>query len=127
MNTGKKIFFYGILFVGPLMFSHYAASSAQNAVASTYSGNDLLRDCSDRNDVSPFSFCLGYINGIRDGVVFASVGLGAKPSFEISEKAELGQLKDVVTKYLNEHPEDRHLHAAVLVESALVKAFPPQK
>jgi Rap1a immunity proteins len=126
MNTRKKIFFYGILFLGGLLvFSRYAG--AQNPVASTYSGNDLLRDCSDRNDGPSFSFCLGYINGLRDGVVFASVGLGAKPSFEISEKVELGQLKDVVVKYLNEHPEERHSRAAVLVQSALVRAFPRQK
>jgi hypothetical protein len=125
MNTRKNIFFYGILFLGSLMFSHHAC--AQNPVASTYSGNDLLRDCSDRNNVTSFSFCLGYINGLRDGVVFASVGLGAKPSFEISEKVELGQLKDVVVRYLNEHPEERHQHAAVLVHRALVKAFSRQK
>jgi hypothetical protein len=74
-----------------------------------------------------FSFCLGYTNGFRHGAVFASVGLGAKPSLEISEKVELAQLRDVVLKYLDEHPEDRHLHAAVLVQSALAKAFPPQK
>jgi hypothetical protein len=125
MNTRKKIFFCGILFLGPFMFSHHAC--AQDPVASNYSGNDLLRDCSDRNNVPSFSFCLGYINGLRDGVVFASLGPGAKPPFEISDRVELGQLKDVVVKYLNEHPEERHLHAAVLVESALAKAFPRQK
>lgn len=27
-------------------------------------------------------------------------------------------------KYLNEDPEERHLHAAVLVYTALAKAFP---
>jgi hypothetical protein len=108
-----------------LIFSHDLC--AQNPVASTYSGNDLLRDCSDRNDVTSFSFCLGYINGLRDEMVFASVGLGAKPSFEISEKVELGQLKDIVVKYLNEHPEERHQHAAGLVQGALARAFPRQK
>ena len=38
----------------------------------------------------------------------------------------LAQLKDVVVKYLNEDPGERHLHAAVLVYTALAKAFPPQ-
>lgn len=125
MNASKKLLLCGILFFGSLMFSHQAC--AENRVVSAYSGNDLLRDCSDEKNVVSSSSCLGYINGVRDGVVLASVGLGAKPSFEISKNVELGQLKDVVVKYLNEHPEKRNLHAAVLVHSALAKAFPRQK
>jgi hypothetical protein len=33
-----------------------------------------------------------------------------KTTLEIPEKVVLGQLKDVVVKYLNEDPEERHLH-----------------
>ncbi len=35
----------------------------------------------------------------------------------------LGQLKDVVVKYLTEHPEKRHLRAQVLIRFALLEHF----
>lgn len=125
MKSTKTAFLAGVMFLGSTVTPHSA--HAQNPIASTYSGNDLLRDCSDRDTASLFSFCLGYINGIRDGAVFASVSSGTKQFFEISEKVELGQLRDVVVKYLKEHPEERHLHATVLVYKALREAFPPTK
>ena len=39
-------------------------------------------------------------------------------------RVALGQLTDVVIKYLRDHPEERHLHGAVLVITAVSDAFP---
>ena len=119
----KKAFFIGAVFL--LMFVREAY--AQTPVIPTYSGNDLLRDCTDDKTVTQKSFCLGFIMGIWDAaVVEEGVFHPSKPKFVIPEAANLGQLKDVVVKYLNEHPANRHLNAGVLVVIALKEAFPPQ-
>jgi hypothetical protein len=46
------------------------------------------------------------------------------PAACIPSTAKLGQLMRVVTKYLEEHPEQLHLAAAGLVYNALIEAFP---
>ncbi len=35
-----------------------------------------------------------------------------------------GQVRDVVVKYLKDHPEERHFLASILAVKALSKAFP---
>ena len=47
-----------------------------------------------------------------------------KPYFCVPTDASDGQLVKVVTKYLNEHPEELHTDAAGLVANALQDAFP---
>jgi hypothetical protein len=84
-----------------LMFVH--ESHAQMPVILVYSGNDLLRDCTDGKALAQKSFCYGFIAGVWSGA-FAEgqVEHNNKPKFLIPEEANLGQLKDVVVKYLNE-------------------------
>jgi hypothetical protein len=99
---------------------------AQTPVIPTYSGNDLLHDCTDDNAITQKSFCLGFIMGIWDAaVVEEGVVHPSKSKFVIPEEANLGQLKDVVVKYLIEHPAQRHLNAGLLVVIALKETFPP--
>lgn len=40
-----------------------------------------------------------------------------------NNKITLGQLKDIVLKYLTDHPEKRHLRAQVLIRFALLESF----
>ena len=47
-----------------------------------------------------------------------------KPYFCVPTDASDGQLVKVVTKYLNEHPEDQYLSAGGAVANALHEAFP---
>ena len=63
----------------------------------------------------------------RDGVVLATELRDAKPIIETPADVKQEQLKAVVVKYLNEHPEEHHKPAAVLVIVALSQAFPPQE
>lgn len=35
-----------------------------------------------------------------------------------------GQMEDIVVKYLKDHPDERHMLAAILVVKAMTKAFP---
>ena len=76
-------------------------------------GNELHEACSREE---PFkSFCAGYIIGVFD-------------SFEGEHCAPAGvtiiQVHDVVKKYVDGHPEVRHLDATSLVLTALRRAFP---
>jgi hypothetical protein len=74
-----------------------------------------------------FQFCEAFIEGVRDGVVLATELRDAKPIIETPADVKQEQLKAVVVKYLNEHPEEHHKPAAVLVIVALSQAFPPQE
>ena len=94
-------------------------------VVSDLDGNGLLRFCSSELS-SELSFCIGYIEGIRDGLVFGTIGRKGKPFFAIPDKVTSEQLKDVVVKSLKEHPETRHKPAGMLTIFALEEAFPSE-
>ena len=100
--------------------------SGQTPNVPSYSGNDLLRDCTIDNVKASQSFCAGFIAGTWSGAAIEGAEYHPnKPNFVIPNEADLRQLKDVVVKFLNGHPEQRHLAAGVLVLLALKEAFPP--
>lgn len=83
-------------------------------------GNALLRTICDRQGEST---CLAYIRGVAEGLK-VSEGSGAARLFCLPVGGDYGQARDVVVKYLNDHPEQRHYPAAYLVSFALTQAFP---
>ena len=87
-------------------------------------GGDLLRRCETESSV-PRAECVGYVEGIND---YQTTLLGwsylDEPYFCTPEGVRSYQLVKVVTKYLNEHPEELHLEAGGLVAAALQEAFP---
>jgi Rap1a immunity proteins len=89
---------------------------------SDITGNDLLEHCSSHE---PFelNFCTGYIEGVRDGLMFAAVRLKSEPFFSVPNEAKSEQVKDIVVKYLRDNPETRHKPAGMLTFLALEKAF----
>ena len=66
--------------------------------------------------------CVGYVARIGDVMAEepAVLGWGACSS----ENIEISQLKDVVERWLERHPEKRHMGAAGLVADAFAEAFP---
>jgi len=109
-----------------VLFPVSEAYSGQKPLVSAYSGNDLLRDCTNENVKASQSFCVGFIAGTWSGAAIEGADYHPnKPNFVIPNEADLRQLKDVVVKFLNGHPEERHLSAGVLVLLALKEAFPP--
>ncbi len=104
-----------------------APPPTKNVGVSDIQGTELLRSCNMPFGTIGFQFCEAFIVGVRDGVVLATELRGAKPIIEMSAEAKQEQLKDAVLKYLNEHPEEHHKPAAVLVVAALSQAFPPQE
>ena len=90
-------------------------------------GNDLVEDCTSDNDSNVLT-CLGYVMGVAD-MIDANSTLdisGFSPICIPSETVTVGQLRRVVVKYLNSHPEKTHDPAVVLVVVALREAFPCQ-
>lgn len=104
-------------------FTIASIQSASPANAMFYDGNDVLRFCgSEQEDVMQ---CAGFIVGVVDS--FNRIPNRTKGCFETPEGATVRQLRDVVVKWLEAHPEDRHLPGAGLVMLALNNAFPCPK
>lgn len=111
------------------VFAVFAATilSPAPANADFKSGNDLYQDCTTREDAAAYyqkrAYCMGYIVGVAD----ANSTFGAiirRPLFCLSAGVTTGQLVDVVTRYLETHPQSRHYAAASLVGGAFMEAFP---
>jgi hypothetical protein len=66
------------------------------------------------------TLAFGYVLGVSD--VMTEAGTACQP-----KGATRGQVGDVVSKFLSDHPEQRHLSAAGLVTSAILQAFPCAK
>ncbi len=70
-------------------------------------GNEMLEMCRGGNTEQ--GVCFGYIVGLSDGIAVLQMSLGkhwqpiCKP-----RKVTSHQLRDVVVKYLDDHPEKRH-------------------
>lgn len=62
---------------------------------------------------------LAYVQGIADAHATLKGEL-----FCVPQNATAGQITDVAKKYLNDHPEDRHLTASSLILFSLKQAFP---
>ena len=93
---------------------------SQGVFANWKSGNELLANCGSE---IPYmrGVCLGYILGVDDrGWGKTHGGL----SYCTPKGLTANQLQKIVSKYLNDHPEELHYTADVLVGKALLKAFP---
>ena len=89
------------------------------SVKGYYDGNTLLDLCR-RDD----NLCIAYVVGATDGQLSAVVGTGRTRPYCIPMDSTSGQVKDVVVKFLNDHPEERHLLGSVLIAEALSQAWP---
>ncbi len=70
--------------------------------------------------------CLGYISGILDLADFDQALPPAHTAHGwcLPDGASSSQVAKVIVKYANDHPEELHLPAVLLVANALLKAFP---
>lgn len=105
------------------------ATLPKHANASFESGNSLLSQClKGREDGAdstiPFGKCTGFIRAISD-VLQSNQLYGLKVC--IPDKSTAGQQTDVVVKWLEDHPGDRHFTASSLVVLAFSNAFPCRK
>ena len=120
-----------------LLFSLLSLATASHA--QQIGGNELLETCTSDNQVLA-GFCIGYIIGYSEGAPWgaalaaASVSgdmgsdinnlVGAITGSCVPADAANDQLRDVVTKYLQENPASRHESARTLIWMAYAEAFP---
>ncbi len=79
-------------------------------------GTQLLHACQDAADGS---FCLGYAAGAYDAYTQA-IPVYSCPPHDVTPAA----VRDVVVKYLNEHPERLQPPATHLVSEAMMQGWP---
>jgi hypothetical protein len=102
------------------------------AEAVSKNGNELFSDCSAENATYSNGICMGYIVGVGDAVLdlqflglidarFSPICVPRKSGVTV------GQMVDIVKKYLTDHPEFRHQGGGALVVQALRQAFPCKK
>ena len=86
------------------------------AEANFVSGNYLLDTCEKTDNISS-SFCIGTILAYYDMLYEMEYYCG-----DGSQRTP-GQIRDVVVKYLREHPEHRDTRASALAFFAIIDAF----
>jgi Rap1a immunity proteins len=103
----------GTLYVGTEMTPN-SAPLWRDSSGNFYDGNQLHTLCIAQN-----SFCSGYVAGIADVLQNQNAN-----NLCIPKNATVGQITDVVKKYLTDHPEMRHFSGFSIVFVALETAFP---
>ncbi|MGA9851624.1 MAG: Rap1a/Tai family immunity protein [Gammaproteobacteria bacterium] len=111
-------------------------SKADDPTAGT--GVELATFCNDKNSQEQNSLWFGcaiFINGVVEGIALEGLIIGAehptavgwiidKPPYCIPKDASRQQQALVVTKYLNDHPEELNKPSAALVFNALHAVWP---
>jgi hypothetical protein len=99
-----------------------SAAAEEKQVNGFLDGNDLLTWCSE----SRTARCGAYDLGVADAMELSRTDGGNLAGFRASIPPPVTskQVEDIVTQFLREHPESRHLSAAGLVAKALAEAFP---
>jgi hypothetical protein len=82
--------------------------------ADAFTGNELHQHCK-----SNAYLCLGYTVGA--GTMFEFQMRGEMPL--CVDGVTINQVRDVVVKYLKDHPETRHEHALYLIARAMRESF----
>jgi hypothetical protein len=127
MGQNSLILFHGMKVALICLLLTFALN--KHLLAATETGMDLRDACRathlDMNvdsatklQVMKMVRCVAYVDGVTDGWVQAGGHLCAPAS------ATLEQYADVVSKYLEDHPERLHLQAGMLVIEALNRAWP---
>ena len=104
-------------------------ASAQDALASP-TGNALFEQCTRGRGSATYWYddaaCTAYIQGFVEGATsFQELWPKERPrAICLPANITAGQMRDVVVKYLYNHPERRHLPAMMSILTATAAAFP---
>ena len=112
-------------FVLLAMFLTSDSSPQQPPTPDIDNGNGLLEVCAD-GAAFHYGLCMGYITGVLDGANTAPIpkNCPAPASYWcIPKGVTLGQIQEVVVKYLKDHPEIRHQPSNGLIENAVLAVW----
>lgn len=86
--------------------------------------NELLRDCTaPLRGTFTSGFCLGYLKGAAE-MSRLRAKLPNLPTVCVPDALTVGQVRNIVVSYIEEHPEELHYASIALVNNALDEAFP---
>ena len=123
------------LFIAILLLGYALVSNAE-----WLTGNDLYNQLTSSN-ISENNKGYSYLQGVLDTEEFYLINEVLSPAsfaaamnkeskrFKVDHicfgenKVTLGQVKDIVLKYLDAHPEKRHIPASSLIRFALLENF----
>lgn len=92
-----------------------------------YTGDELFAQCTaapaDADYQPRQARCVGYVLGASDAQQ-AAQGAGSASSICITASTGAQALADTVRRYLEAHPEKRHVAAQDLVREALTESYP---
>ena len=102
---------------GLLAFAHVAPAAVFE------NGNQLYAECTDRTSGVSYTYCLGYIAGVTDEMSANPIN-GFRACIPDDAHVTIGQMKDVVVRFLWNNARIRDEAAFSLVAYALQDAFP---
>lgn len=91
--------------------------AATPAHAEWMSGEQLHETCAAQAPVDR-AMCLSYVIGVLDG--FRALDRPPRTPLDVSA----GQVRDVVTRHLADHPEERTLQGREIIRAAIVAEWP---
>jgi hypothetical protein len=97
-------------------------SFSQDLPGAFYTGNEIYERCGAPPDTPQMALCSGYVAGVADAMNSAHM-VCIPPNANMS----VGQVTDLVAKYLRENPMLRVLPGLFPVAVALGTAFPCKK
>lgn len=106
-----------------VLFVTADSAPSKRVHADLIEGNGLLEACTSRAPLQG-AMCIGYIRGVIDGENMMGTALNNKPLVCLSEGVTLGQVQDVVVKYLKDNPTERNKPSAGLIGIAAATAWP---
>ena len=94
------------------------------ASANFMDGDELMNDCSARIADERFdpAVCVAYIMGAHDAFMFQRL-IRNQPRCT-PRTLTVGQLREVVVAYLQDHPDNRGMDASALVWNAIIAEWP---
>jgi hypothetical protein len=112
------------ILAGTLLLMYCAIAHAQ-----TITGEAILRKCkgtSSKPTAFDDGFCAGYIEGVMSTARMPETGNNhaSDVKFCVSSAATMEHVRWLFVNYLEDHPEELHKPANVLVIALLRKAFP---
>jgi hypothetical protein len=93
--------------------------------AGAMTGNELRNDAHKGGE--SFSFIHGFIEGTISGFGLCALASTNKNPFCFPKGVTQGQTINVVLKYLDDHPEELHEPASILILKAVKTAWPCKK
>lgn len=116
MCTGAKLLQGGVIMAKSSFIIAAILAASLSGPVHAYTGFELKDACNNES-----TFCADYVGIISDSMIRNADSGYCLP---FSPTTAYMQLRDAVTRYLNDHPEELHRNAAALTTEALHFAFP---